>query len=376
MNYLENNPSLLYAIASQTTEGITVADMEGNYLYVNDAFCKMSGYTKEELLKLTVFDMKAKNQNHQSFYDSKEEYEGVALRVNLERKDGSEYLTEIIGDVIEVDGKKQVLGTIRDISARVKAEMRIHELNKSLESKVEERTEALNQTIQDLNQEIEQRTKIENKLKESLEVKQLLLNEVTHRVKNNLQVISSILNMQRRKDICHEAKMVCEETSNRIQSMALIHESLYKAQEFNQVKFDDYIFSLVEYLKNVFAVDHIEFKQMVEPIIFSFDTASCCGMIALELITNSIKYAFPDDQVTQPVVDLQLNKTEDGYEFTVADNGIGLPCNFNPSESETLGMQLTSSLVEQLEGELKIDTSNGVKFTIHFKDNGREFKSN
>lgn len=110
------------AFTNQAMEGITVADMEGNYVFINPAFCNMSGYTEKELLKLTVFDMKAKDQPQSSFYDSKGELEGVPIRVNLQRKDGTEYLTEIVGKNIEIDNQKFVLGTVRDITESVEAE--------------------------------------------------------------------------------------------------------------------------------------------------------------------------------------------------------------------------------------------------------------
>lgn len=123
------------AFTNQSTEGITVADLEGNYVFVNPAFCKMSGYTIEELLKLTVFDMKAKDQPSSSFYNTKESMEGLPVRVRLKRKDGTEYLTEIIGNKIEVDNQKLVLGTIHDITERVKSEQALkdseHLLSKS-----------------------------------------------------------------------------------------------------------------------------------------------------------------------------------------------------------------------------------------------------
>lgn len=110
------------AFTNQAMEGITVADLEGNYVFINPAFCNMSGYTEKELLKLTVFDMKAKDQPQSSFYDSKGKLEGVSIRVNLQRKDGTEYLTEIVGKNIEIDNQKFVLGTVRDITESVEAE--------------------------------------------------------------------------------------------------------------------------------------------------------------------------------------------------------------------------------------------------------------
>ena len=115
---IEESEQQFKAFANQTSEGITVADLEGNYVYVNSAFCIMSGYSEEELLEMTVFDMKAKNQSHQSFYKSKENMEGVAIPVNLQRKDGSEYLTEIVGNNIVIGKDKLILGTIRDVTAQ------------------------------------------------------------------------------------------------------------------------------------------------------------------------------------------------------------------------------------------------------------------
>ena len=140
----EKNEVLFSAITDQSTEGITVADMEGYYLYANPAFCKMSGYSKEELLKLTVFDMKAKEQVRQSFYDSKEKMEGLPIRVNLQRKNGIKYLTEIIGKIINIDKKQLVLGTIRDITETVKAEEELVRAKEKAEESDMLKTEFIN----------------------------------------------------------------------------------------------------------------------------------------------------------------------------------------------------------------------------------------
>src|SRR3989338_5422002 len=119
---LEASQKKFKAISDQTAEGITVADLDGNYVFVNPAFCKMSGYSEEELLTMTVFDMKAKGQDHSSFSESKEKKAGKPIRVNLRKKDGTEYFTEIIGDVIHVNDETLVLGTIRDVSEQIQNE--------------------------------------------------------------------------------------------------------------------------------------------------------------------------------------------------------------------------------------------------------------
>lgn len=141
------------AITNQSTEGITVADQDGNYVFVNPAFCEMSGYSQEELLKMTVFDMKAKNQNHNSFYESKQKLEGKVIKVNLRRKDGTEYFTEIVGKNIIIDKRRLVLGNIRDITERVKTENELVELNLKLEKQNEELSVSINR-IKKINNEL------------------------------------------------------------------------------------------------------------------------------------------------------------------------------------------------------------------------------
>jgi PAS domain S-box-containing protein len=342
-NELADTEATYRTIINQISEGVTLADMAGNYISVNKAFCKMSGYTEEELLTKTVFDMKAKNQPHQSFYDSKEKLEGVPIRVNLQRKDGSEYLTEIIGDVITVDNKKLVIGTIRDVTEKVRAEKEIESLNQNLEVIVKERTEELNKTIA---------------------LKDLLLKEVTHRVKNNLQVICSILNLQKRKVKSEESTTLLVDTVNRIHAMSLIHEALYKSNEIGEVKFTEYMTSLLIHISETFDTSEIEINTEIEDVILSMDVASCCGMIMMELMTNSLKHAFSNTQ--HPRIDIGMSKgTNKNYTLTVHDNGIGFP-DLNLLDSDSIGMQLISSLTEQLNGEINMIAEDGAKFELIF----------
>lgn len=130
---LEEREDQFRAITEQATDGITLADQAGKYLFVNPKFCEMSGYSKEELLELTVFDMKAKNQNHNSFYKSKNSFEGIPIKVILKRKNGTEYLTEIVGKNILIGDKKLVLGTIRDITEKEKKEKELFKAKEKAE---------------------------------------------------------------------------------------------------------------------------------------------------------------------------------------------------------------------------------------------------
>ena len=342
-NELADTETTYKTVVNQISEGVTLADMEGNYISVNDAFCKMSGYSEGELLTKTVFDMKAKNQPHQSFYDSKEKLEGVPIRVNLRRKDGSEYLTEIIGDVITIDNKQLVIGTIRDVSEKVRAEKEIESLNQNLEATVKERTEELNKT---------------------LDLKDLLLKEVTHRVKNNLQVICSILNLQKRKVKSEESSTLLIDTVNRIHAMSLIHEALYRSNEIGEVKFAEYMNSLLKHISKTFDTSEIEINSDIEDVILSMDVSSCCGMIMMELMTNILKYAFPNKRKGRVTISVSIDE-ENQCTMSVHDNGIGFP-DLNLLAGESIGMQLISSLAEQLNGKINMTNEDGAKFELVF----------
>lgn len=352
------------AISNQTTEGITVADLEGNYVFVNPAFCKMSGYSEKELLTMTVFDMKAKGQDHSTFKKSKTEMEGQPIRVILQKKDGTEYITEIIGDVITIDNKQLVLGTIRDITDREKADIAIKELNENLENLVIERTEKLNQTVLKLQKEINQRILAEEKIKDALVVKEILLREITHRVKNSLQIISSLVNLQ--KSMVENAQTIdlLSQVAHRIQSLALIHETLYKSNEYELVKFRDYTASLISYITKTFQSPNVEFITDIDDVILSLDTATNCGMIIMELITNSIKYAFPNHAKGKITISLKA-KNNQGT-LCIRDNGIGFPLNADFNTTKTLGMQLVTSLTQQMNGVIELRRDNGTCFEICF----------
>ena len=363
----EYNEKKFMAISNQTTEGITVADLQGNYVFVNPAFCRMSGYTEEELLKLTVFDMKAKNQDHSSFKNTKEDMEGLPVRVVLQKKTGEEYITEIIGDVIDVEGESLVLGTIRDITERVKQEELINQFNSDLELMVEERTNQLNETIESLSHEIEHRRQIEAELKESLAVKEVLFKEVTHRVKNNMQIISSLISLQK-SNLGKEAGEFLDQIARRIHSMALIHETLYKTSKFKEIQYDSYLQSLVKYIRDSYHSANIEFTLEAERISLPLDIGSSLGMIVMELVMNSIKHAFTNESY-QGLVEIKFAQSKSGeYELSISDNGVGLPKNFDFKNTKTLGLQLVMTLVDQIDGAITLSKKegSGITFKVRF----------
>ncbi|MGB0882294.1 MAG: PAS domain-containing sensor histidine kinase [Vicingaceae bacterium] len=341
----------LEAISNQSSDGITIADVDGNYVFVNPAFCEMSGYSEEELLKLTVFDMKAPNQDHSSFQKTKESPQ--IITVVLKKKDGTPYYSEIVGDVIYLNDEKFVLGTVRDVSERVESDRKIRELNENLEKLVEERTKELNITVKKLNNEINQRALAEKKIKESLNLKEVLLKEITHRVKNNFQIITSLINLQKRTIKNNDIVDVLDQTANRIQSMALIHETLHKSNTFDDVAFKEYVESLTEYIKTISNNSDVDIELDICDSILPVADATNYGMIIMELVTNSLKYAFPNQGKGKILLRMK-NNGNGSYSLTVSDDGVGMPKSIDYKNTESLGMQVVMSLTEQLGGKIEL----------------------
>jgi Amt family ammonium transporter len=212
------------------------------------------------------------------------------------------------------------------------------------------------------------------KTESSLQEKELLLREIHHRVKNNLQVISSLLGLQSRSSKDEQAIEMAKESQNRIKVMALIHEKLYRSKDFANVEFNDYLKNLVHDLFASYKVStsRISLKMDIENISLGIDTAIPTGLIINELVTNCLKYAFSKD--TDGEVRISLRSLDDGHnELIVSDNGVGLPENLDIKKAESLGLRMITNLTERsLHGKVKINRDNGTEFQIIFKE--KEYK--
>jgi PAS domain S-box-containing protein len=218
--------------------------------------------------------------------------------------------------------------------------------------------------------DITDRKMIDQQLQASLKEKEVLLQEVHHRVKNNMQVIIAMIDLQCEKI---EDKHICDElkkTVDRINSMALVHNQLYKSKDFLKVDINKYINNIVENLFVSHGVDtaNISFKIGKSDIALSLDSAISCGLIIYELITNSLKYAFPENRKGE--IRLEFEYLGDGQlEMRVSDDGVGVPMNFDFNGSGTLGVQIVKALAEhQLCGTVELDSTKGTKFLIRFKE--------
>ncbi len=219
--------------------------------------------------------------------------------------------------------------------------------------------------------EITDKKYTEEKIKESLYEKEILLKEVHHRVKNNLQVISSILNLQSSYVNDTNTLNILRESQNRIKSMSFIHESLYQTETFSSINFSEYILNLSKNLVYTYQVNPGKLKQEydIQEISLDLDQAIPCGLIVNELVSNALKYAFPEiEGESHKKASLFIGLSEENDEITmvVSDNGIGLPPNFDYENTNTLGLQLVVTLVEQLDGKLTLEQENGTKYLITF----------
>ncbi len=222
--------------------------------------------------------------------------------------------------------------------------------------------------IQGTLQDITDVKRINEELVQSLAEKELMLKEIHHRVKNNLQIVSSLLRLQAEKITDKEAVEYFRLSEQRIKSMALIHQQLYRTKDLSRINFSDYLYELCSYL--LFVNDtgnrNIRFTIDAEELYFGIDTALPCGLIINELFTNSVKHAFPEGREGSITVKFQ-KETGNRYILSIIDDGIGA-VNFDPENTSSLGMELVSTLTAQLEGELSMNVNNGTEIRISFKD--------
>ncbi|MCL1470539.1 PAS domain S-box protein [Argonema antarcticum] len=218
-------------------------------------------------------------------------------------------------------------------------------------------------------EDITDRKLAEAQIKASLQEKEILLKEVHHRVKNNMQVISSLLELQSQSLNDALAIDLFRESQNRISSMALIHEQLYQSEHLDRIDLVEYIQSLVANLLQSFGCTNntIHLNLNVAPIYLNIETAIPCGLIINEVLSNSLKYAFPQGSKGEVSIQfIQLASKE--FNLSISDNGIGLPPNFNLETTETLGLRLVRILTRQLKGVLEIDSHQGTTFKITFAE--------
>lgn len=254
----------------------------------------------------------------------------------------------------------------------------LQDAHSSLEKRVQQRTKELSQTVEMLEQEIGDRKRAEMQIKTSLDEKNVLLKEIHHRVKNNLQIICSLLSLQSCNITDPDALSMCKDSQHRIKSMALIHEHLCQSGNLALIDFSEYIKTLMDNLFDSFeeSFNNIKAEVDVEGIKLGMDTAVPCGLIINELISNSIKHAFPPEHTKFNgggfcgSILVKLAKLDDGgYKLTVSDDGVGFPEGLDYRKTDTLGLQLVCILASQLQGSVSLERKSGTRFNVVFYEN-------
>ncbi|MBI3991382.1 MAG: sensor histidine kinase, partial [Candidatus Omnitrophica bacterium] len=204
--------------------------------------------------------------------------------------------------------------------------------------------------------------------------------EIHHRVKNNLQIVSSLINLQAQYIKNKEDINILRQSERRIKTMALIHEELYGSEDISRIDFAQYVQKLVDYLLSSYSIPTCEVKIEIDvrDVYFGIDTAIPCGLIINEIVSNSFKYAFPLNMAgKERKISITLHPAEDtpgaangregkGYILVVKDNGVGFPGNIDWKDTKTLGMQLVVTLVEQIHGTIAMSADGGTEFKIIF----------
>ncbi len=249
-------------------------------------------------------------------------------------------------------------------------------INGELEKRVQDRTielegalESLQNALVSLKKENEVRKKAEQEISESLKEKEVMLKEIHHRVKNNLQIVSSLLFFQSKKISDRQTLEIFRDGENRVKSMALIHEKLYQAEDLANIDFKEYVKNLATFLFQSYGVDRTKFnlKNNVKDVKLGIDTAVPCGLIINELITNSFKHGFKGKDSGEIIIDM-YHKGNNKLFLQVSDNGIGIPKELDIKKVDSLGLRLVENLTIQLCGNIKYYSNNGTTVEIIFEE--------
>jgi len=339
-------------IVETSNEGIYLVDDEAKITYANKIM-ETSGYTLEEIVGRPIWDFISEESKPVAKRSFEKRWQCIddSYELKLMRKDGS-FIWGLISakSLFNKEGKFiGYLGMLTDITERKKAEEALANLETARKK------------------------------------------EIHHRIKNNLQVISSLLDLQAeqfKNRECVENSEVLEafrESQDRVISMALIHEELYRGEELDKLNFSPYIEELANTLFHTYRLGSTDISlsmDLEENLLFDMDIAVPLGMIVNELVSNSLKHAFPDRKKGEIRIKLHREKpTEleiEGYQSTstsftliISDNGVGIPEKLDIEDLDSLGMQLVTSLVDQLDGELELKRGNGTEFTIRFTVTGK-----
>ena len=360
-----------------------IISLEGTILDINKSALKVLGYLKKEIVGkplLTTIYTPSSQEKAQKLFVKWRTAGGLRNEeLNMITKDGKERTVLLSVDAIR-GTKGEIIHSIlvqRDITERKQAEEEIIEKSIELEkqfNKSEKQRIAtlsilfdLNETTKDLQIEIKERKQAEEQIRQDLEEKNILLQEIHHRVKNNMQIISSLLKLQSAHIKDKRALELFQNSQDRVKTMSLIHDSLYRSKDLAHIDFTEYVRKLATQIFISYGANSnfIKLKIDIKDILMDISTAIPCGLIINELVSNSLKYAFPKGSKGE--ISISFTYKDQVHTLCVKDNGIGISKKIDLEDSPTLGLMLVNSLTKQLDGTLKLEKGKGTSFKITFK---------
>jgi PAS domain S-box-containing protein len=333
-SWLVDSREILYRIFEFAPDAIFLVDSQGRIAKANAQAEKMFGHHRDELIDQPIEILipqrfATRHVGYRSGYVSAPHTRpmGMGLELFGKRKDGTEFPVDIMLSPLESEQDLLTLAVIRDATERKRIEA------------------------------------------QARQAKEMYFKEVHHRVKNNLQVISSLLFLQSTYTTDPNTLAILNESRSRVKSIALIHEKLYRSPELVKLDFAEYVRDLVADLVRTYGLNQesLNVRTSVEDIALEVDTAIPCGLIINEIVSNALKYAFPTGSSGEISVEL-TPITDDKFLLIVRDDGVGLPENFDWRNSNSLGLKLVNDLTRQLDGTIEVDTSQGTTFRITFRE--------
>jgi len=319
----------LSIVASRTDNSVIIANTEGVIEWVNDSFYRMTGIPKEKLINRRLAEINVYNNIEKEINEAIRGRHSRIFESNITTtRQGPLWISSTLTPIYDEDGLlKKLVVVDTDITS-----------GKNMQSQIEH----------------------------SLKEKDVLLKEIHHRVKNNLQIIISLLNLQTGYVKDENTLKTLKDGQSRVRSMALVHEKFYQSEELTEINFTEYVEKLCQFLYQSYGdkTHRINVEITGETIGLDMDTAMPCGLLINEIVSNAYKYAFPGQDQGRITIDLRRNNGK--VKLSVTDNGVGLPFDFAFDKADSLGMQLIQALTSQLDGELKLSHENGTSFDISF----------